>query len=235
MAKFPNVNETSDDYSNATTTIPDDMMTMNTYIYIYTAIVLAIFFVGIIRSIVFYLVCMACSQRLHDMMFSALIRTGMYFFDTNPSGRILNRFSKDMGAIDELLPKAILDAGQLNLMMLGALIVTCAVNPIFLIPVVIIAFIFYWIRKVYLKTGKNIKRLEGISTCFASLSGMNRVNFALRSCDRLQFEICTFFPKIPTFNGIFIRCFSTIASIYSSERHIERIDDHQSVLRSRDT
>lgn len=36
----------------------------------------------------------------------------MRFFDTNPSGRIMNRFSKDMGAIDEFLPKALLDSSQ---------------------------------------------------------------------------------------------------------------------------
>lgn len=113
---------------------------------------------------------MTCSQRLHDLMFSALIRTGMRFFDTNPSGRILNRFSKDMGAIDELLPKAMLDAGQMNMLMLGSLTVTCVVNPIFLVPVAFISALFYWIRRVYLKTSKNVKRLEGISMSAFSLS-----------------------------------------------------------------
>lgn len=163
--KHFSLNQTDDVYTNTTTTYEhisiEDTSVIN-YIYIYTGIVLAIFFVGITRSLVFYKTCMTCSQRLHDMMFSALIRTGMRFFDTNPSGRILNRFSKDMGAIDEYLPKAILDAGQMNMMMFGSLIVTCVVNPIFLVPIVIIGGIFYWIRKVYLKTSKNIKRLEGI-------------------------------------------------------------------------
>ncbi|KAL0104953.1 hypothetical protein PUN28_016533 [Cardiocondyla obscurior] len=165
-AKHFNLNQTDTSNINTTNThkysVVEDGMVMN-YVYIYTGIVLAIFFVGITRSVVFYKTCMTCSQRLHDMMFSALIRTGMRFFDTNPSGRILNRFSKDMGAIDELLPKAMLDAGQMNMMVVGALVVTCIVNPIFLVPVVFIAGIFYWIRKVYLKTSKNIKRLEGIS------------------------------------------------------------------------
>lgn len=36
----------------------------------------------------------------------------MRFFDVNPSGRIMNRFSKDMGTIDELLPKVLIDAIQ---------------------------------------------------------------------------------------------------------------------------
>ncbi|XP_044588303.1 probable multidrug resistance-associated protein lethal(2)03659 isoform X2 [Cotesia glomerata] len=132
------------------------------YVYAYTGIVLSVFVIGITRSLSFYALCVKASQRLHDWSFEALIRTSMRFFDTNPSGRILNRFSKDMGAIDELLPKALLDAGQIIMMMVGSLVIVCVVNPIFIVPLVIIAFIFYWIRKVYLKTSKNVKRLEGM-------------------------------------------------------------------------
>ncbi|XP_011301174.1 probable multidrug resistance-associated protein lethal(2)03659 [Fopius arisanus] len=132
------------------------------YVYIYSVLVLSIFVIGITRSFMFYGLAIGASQTLHDRAFGALIRTGMRFFDTNPSGRILNRFSKDMGAIDELLPKAQLDAGQIIMMMVGALIVVCVVNPMFIAPLAVMSFIFYWIRKVYLKTSKNVKRLEGI-------------------------------------------------------------------------
>ncbi|XP_076757866.1 ATP-binding cassette sub-family C member 4 [Xylocopa sonorina] len=140
-----------------------DISSMYNYMYIYTAIVVGLFCIGITRSLAFYKVCALCSQKLHDMAFSALIRTGMRFFDTNPSGRILNRFSKDMGAIDELLPKAILDAGQICMMMVGSLTVSCIINPLFLIPIVFLGTVFYWIRKVFLKTSKNIKRMEGMT------------------------------------------------------------------------
>ncbi|XP_029164699.1 probable multidrug resistance-associated protein lethal(2)03659 [Nylanderia fulva] len=171
LAKLHRLNQTNDTYENTTTTHPDiilsdkedDISPMMNYVYIYTTIVLSIFLIGIIRSIAFYKTCMTCSQRLHDMMFGALIRTGMRFFDTNPSGRILNRFSKDMSTVDESLPKAFLDAGQMNMLMIGSLMVTCIVNPICLAPITFIGIMFYWIRKVYLKTSKNVKRLEGMS------------------------------------------------------------------------
>lgn len=140
-----------------------DILPQDHYMYIYSVIVASIFIIALIRSYTFYTICMRCSQRLHDLVFGALIRANMRFFDTNPSGRILNRFSKDIGAIDELLPKSFLDATQIILSMCGSLVVTCTVNPIFLVPILIIAAIFYWIRKVYLKTSKNIKRLEGMS------------------------------------------------------------------------
>jgi ATP-binding cassette subfamily C (CFTR/MRP) protein 4 len=41
---------------------------------------------------------------MHDNMFAKVLRSKMIFFDTNPVGRVLNRFSKDIGLVDELLP-----------------------------------------------------------------------------------------------------------------------------------
>lgn len=55
---------------------------------------------------------MRSSIRLHNKMFSDILHATMRFFDTNPSGRILNRFSKDMGVIDEILPRMYLDSIQ---------------------------------------------------------------------------------------------------------------------------
>ncbi len=52
---------------------------------------------------------MRASVRLHSEMFSRLLRAPASFFDSSPSGRILNRFSKDAGAVDEMLPAVMLD------------------------------------------------------------------------------------------------------------------------------
>lgn len=46
----------------------------------------------------------------------------MRFFDTNPSGRILNRFSKDLGAIDEAFPKALFNSLQVLLNLVSEIV-----------------------------------------------------------------------------------------------------------------
>lgn len=78
-------------------------------------------------------------------------------------GRILNRFSKDMGVIDELLPKDMMEALQIIMFMISAFVMVSITNSWLLIPTAVIVFLFYILISYYLTTAQNIKRLEGIS------------------------------------------------------------------------
>lgn len=86
----------------------------DTCIYIYSGITVATVIITLVRSFTFFIACMRASINLHDAMFASITRATMRFFNTNTSGRILNRFSKDMGAVDELLPNALVDCLQVS-------------------------------------------------------------------------------------------------------------------------
>lgn len=64
--------------------------------------------------------------------------------------------------MDELLPKAMLEALQIFTVMIGILTMVIVVNVWMIIPTVFLGGLFYTIRLYYLKTAQNIKRLEGI-------------------------------------------------------------------------
>lgn len=147
-------------FNDSTSILPFQLTTENC-IYVHGGLMAALFIFALLRALGFYSICVRASQKLHDLSFNGLISTTMRFFDTNPAGRILNRFSKDIGAMDEFLPKAMMDATQVILSMVGSVIVTAIINPIFLIPIGVMGFIFIFVRRVFLKTSKNIKRLEG--------------------------------------------------------------------------
>lgn len=65
-------------------------------------------------------------------------------------------------AVDEFLPKAVLDATQNVLTIIGSILIAASINLYFIIPVLVLSVFFYFIQKIYLKTSKNVKRLEGI-------------------------------------------------------------------------
>ncbi|CAH0557608.1 unnamed protein product [Brassicogethes aeneus] len=152
-----------------------------TSIYIYSTIIVLLVVSSLVRSFTFFSICMRASTNLHDNMFSSITRATMRFFNTNSAGRILNRFSKDMGSIDELLTSALIDCLQIGLTLLGIIIVVAVVNPLLMIPTCLIGVVFYLLRIFYLRTSRNVKRLEGItrspvfSHLNASLNGLTTI------------------------------------------------------------
>lgn len=68
-----------------------------------------------------------------------------------------------MGAMDEILPRAGLDALQVFLVMSGILVMDFIVIPWMMIPAIIIGGILYYLRGIYLATAQDVKRLEGVS------------------------------------------------------------------------
>jgi len=146
--------------TEATSTPP---LTRTECIYIFSGLTVLTIGITLIRSFAFFWTCMRASMRLHDRMFRCISRATMRFFNTNTSGRVLNRFSKDMGAVDEVLPTALIDCLQIGLSLLGIIVVVAIANVWLLIPTVIICIVFYYLRVFYLATSRSVKRLEGVS------------------------------------------------------------------------
>ena len=96
-------------------------------------------------------------------MVVAVLQAPVLFFDSNPVGRIMNRFSKDIGCMDEVLPKTFLMSIQLVLLLLTTVLVPVVTNPWLLIVVVLLAALVVYVTRYYLKTSRELKRLE--STC----------------------------------------------------------------------
>nr|CAD7430331.1 unnamed protein product [Timema monikensis] len=149
--------------TNSTFLEPDSDLSTEWCIYVYAAITIATIVISLGRSFLFFTVCMKASQRLHNAMFDSITRATMWFFNNNPSGRILNRFSKDMGSIDEMLPQSMIDCLQIGLSMVAIITVVAIVNPWLLLPTFFVGVIFYMLRVVFLATSRSVKRLEGVT------------------------------------------------------------------------
>lgn len=100
---------TTNDTNGTTVSDSNDYATRKRFIIFYGILMVIIAILTVYRTFSFFYVGLRISKNLHDRMFRAISRAKMYFFNTNPSGRILNRFSKDVGNVDTVLPGAFFD------------------------------------------------------------------------------------------------------------------------------
>lgn len=61
-------------------------------------------FMALLRAQIIIRVLNKAAQNLHNMMLHKVARSKIEFFDSNPIGRILARFSRDITVIDLNLP-----------------------------------------------------------------------------------------------------------------------------------
>ena len=129
---------------------------------IYGSLVIGTLLLSTIVSFLFFYTLLRASQKLHDNMTAAVIKAPVIFFDTNSAGRILNRFSKDIGCMDDSLPPQFLHAVQLCLFSLGATLLSAATNYWLVIGITPLVLLFLYFGRYYLKTSRELKRLEAI-------------------------------------------------------------------------
>lgn len=128
------------------------------------AVILFVLVVTIIaRCVTYVMFCTRASINVHNQMFDRFIKATMFFFNTRSSGDMLNRFSKDIGAVDEILPYIIFDCLQLVMLFSGIIFIVGFVNIYLMVPTFIMVVVFYKIRVFNLPTSRGIKRLEGIT------------------------------------------------------------------------
>ena len=132
-------------------------------IIIYTCLVSGCVMLAFVRAYTFLWVSLKCSESLHNLMVVALLRSPVLFFDSNPVGRILNRFSKDIGCMDELLPKEFLLSIQSSLLAICMILIPTVANPWLLFVIVPLMTFVAFVSKYYSKTSRELKRLESIS------------------------------------------------------------------------
>ncbi|XP_053167888.1 ATP-binding cassette sub-family C member 4 isoform X2 [Hemicordylus capensis] len=153
--------------TNETKTLDLDL-----YLGIYAGLTVTTVVFSILRSLLVFQVLVNAAQTLHNKMFQSILSAPVLFFDRNPIGRILNRFSKDIGHLDDLLPLTFLDFTQTFLQIFCVVGVAVAVIPWILIPLVPLLILFVFLRRYFLATSRDIKRLESTtrSPVFSHLS-----------------------------------------------------------------
>uniref|UniRef100_A0A8C1YG90 ABC-type glutathione-S-conjugate transporter n=1 Tax=Cyprinus carpio TaxID=7962 RepID=A0A8C1YG90_CYPCA len=103
------------------------------------------------------------ARKLHQTLLDNKFHTPQSFFDTTPIGRIINRFSKDIYVIDEVLPSTILMFLGTFFASVSTMIVIICSTPIFALVIGPLALIYVFVQRFYVATSRQLKRLESVS------------------------------------------------------------------------
>eukprot|EP00930_Biecheleria_cincta_P056839 TRINITY_DN42872_c0_g1_i1.p1 TRINITY_DN42872_c0_g1~~TRINITY_DN42872_c0_g1_i1.p1 ORF type:complete len:1394 (+),score=210.79 TRINITY_DN42872_c0_g1_i1:230-4411(+) len=119
---------------------------------------------GIIKVTSFMATAARIAQNTHDTMLNCILRAPVNtYFDVTPTGRILNRFSRDLDSMDMQLPIFMFSFLENSFFVVSVLSVACASSYTILVVVPLLAIIFVWTRRFFAASMREIKRIEGIT------------------------------------------------------------------------
>ncbi|KAL9586159.1 MAG: hypothetical protein Q9212_001080 [Teloschistes hypoglaucus] len=140
----------------------NDEVNVSYYVGIYAILAFSYVFISMMREGMIFWGSLIASWQLHERLLQSVTRAKFKFFDSTPLGQIMNRFSKDVEAIDqEVAPIAVGVVGCLT-SVLTIIVLISVVTPGFLIAGVLITAIYYAIGSLYIRSSVDLKRLESV-------------------------------------------------------------------------
>ncbi|XP_035694460.1 multidrug resistance-associated protein 1-like [Branchiostoma floridae] len=103
------------------------------------------------------------SKTLHKDALLHVLRGSLQYFDVTPLGRIVNRFSQDLNTIDNSMPSIIGMLLNFILTLMATMLVISISTPIFLAVLLPVAVLYFFIRRFYIATSRQLQRLEAVS------------------------------------------------------------------------
>jgi len=86
------------------------------------------------------------SRRVHNQLILNVLHCPMTFFDTTPTGRILNRCTKDVDVLDSTLPQNLRSFIWCTLVVLGTIGVVSWSTPAFLIIIILLGIVYFFVQ-----------------------------------------------------------------------------------------
>uniref|UniRef100_A0A6Q2ZAR5 ABC-type glutathione-S-conjugate transporter n=1 Tax=Esox lucius TaxID=8010 RepID=A0A6Q2ZAR5_ESOLU len=154
------------------------------------------------------MLCIIASRHLHMDLLKNVLHSPMSFFETTPSGNLLNRFAKEIDAIDCMIPDGLkMMLGYLFKLMEVCIIVMLA-TPFAMVVLLPLAILYAFVQSFYVATSCQLRRLESVSrspiyTHFnETVQGASVIRafgeqhrFIVQANKRVDFNQTSYFPR----------------------------------------
>jgi ATP-binding cassette subfamily C (CFTR/MRP) protein 4 len=138
------------------------VLSPQTFLYLYST--LTILLVVSIHLLAFFYIkyCGAISKKVHDALLHTVLDVPIKFFNDHSSGRILNRFSKNLGCIDRIIPVMLFELITNIFYVIGIFVVISILNYWLILLAVGLVLFFYLLAHLFKPINKNLRRTEGV-------------------------------------------------------------------------
>ncbi|KFP85745.1 Canalicular multispecific organic anion transporter 1, partial [Acanthisitta chloris] len=106
---------------------------------------------------------MRASRVMHQQLLSNILRVPMSFFDTTPTGRIVNRFAKDIFTIDETIPMSFRSWLSCFMAIISTLLMISLATPFFALIIIPLSIFYYFVLRFYVSTSRQLRRLDSVT------------------------------------------------------------------------
>ena len=114
------------------------------------------------RELTIFTIVIKSNTNMHNKMTEMIARAKTAFYDANPTGRILTRFSKDMALLDIFMPSALVLVSYGIFRTIVTVISLCIINPWLLIPLFLSFSYFIYTVMRAAQIMVEAQRLDGV-------------------------------------------------------------------------
>ena len=133
------------------------------YLAGYAAICVAYAVITFARDMVTLWGSVRASSKIYEHLLGSVLFAKFVFFSRHPLGQITNRFSRDVGVVDQLLASLSVNALQIaaSVAMVVGLILWALPHPLFLAVALLVVFVAYYaVVRLYIGGARSLKRIE---------------------------------------------------------------------------
>ena len=117
---------------------------------------------ALVRDLWIFFGALTASWKLHDGLMRAVTGARFKFFDVTPLGQMMNRFSKDLEAVDQEVAPIAIGVMSCALGIVVTVVLIAYITPGFLIAGIFITLAYVFLGQFYLHASRDLKRLESV-------------------------------------------------------------------------
>ncbi|KAF2008841.1 P-loop containing nucleoside triphosphate hydrolase protein [Aaosphaeria arxii CBS 175.79] len=140
----------------------NDDVNSDYFLGVYAILGLIFMFITFIREGFLFSGSLAASRRVHERLVQAITHAKFRFFDQTPLGQLMNRFSKDIEAVDQEVAPVAIGVVHCLASIITIVILISIITPGFLIAGAFITILYAAIGRFYLSSSRDLKRLESV-------------------------------------------------------------------------